>query len=336
MTDVNLAIRMSADASDAVAAADAASSAYADMGREVDAAADKAAAAGDRMGSVADSADNLGSSTSQAAGGLGDLGGALSLMPGPLGAVGGGMEALAPAVQGVTGAADLMSLAMNSTAVTTAKARAEAVAHAVATKAQTAVSKAAAVGQWALNAAMSANPIGIVVIAVAALVAGLVLAYNKSETFRNIVDGAMKGARAAVQLVVDKVSDIRDKVQGAMDKFPLLSTAVSTAKTLIVGYFELMTAPIRAVINLIQTVIDKVQWLQEHGGKLVGKALDAAGLRTSTTAALPATTTAVAVPVQTTEVSITVQGAIDPTAVANQLVELLRRYGVNVGAVITA
>ena len=48
------------------------------------------------------------------------------------------------------------------------------------------------VAQWALNAALSANPVGLVVIAIAALVAGLIVAYNESETFRNIVDGAFR------------------------------------------------------------------------------------------------------------------------------------------------
>lgn len=53
------------------------------------------------------------------------------------------------------------------------------------------------VAQWALNAALSANPIGLVVIAIAALVAGLVIAYQRSATFRSMVDGAFKAVGAA-------------------------------------------------------------------------------------------------------------------------------------------
>jgi phage-related protein len=55
--------------------------------------------------------------------------------------------------------------------------------------------------QWLLNAALTANPIGLVVLAVGALVAAFVLAYTKSETFRKVVTGAfdaIKGAAAAV------------------------------------------------------------------------------------------------------------------------------------------
>jgi phage-related minor tail protein len=65
----------------------------------------------------------------------------------------------------------------------------------------TAITAAYTVVQWALNGAMVANPIGLVVIAIAALVAGLIYAYHHSETFRKIVDGAFKGvATAAIWL----------------------------------------------------------------------------------------------------------------------------------------
>jgi hypothetical protein len=48
--------------------------------------------------------------------------------------------------------------------------------------------KAVTVVQAALNIVMSLNPIGLIVLAIAALVAALVIAYNKSETFRKVVD----------------------------------------------------------------------------------------------------------------------------------------------------
>lgn len=52
--------------------------------------------------------------------------------------------------------------------------------------------KAWTAAQAALNFVMSANPIGIVIIAIAALVAAFVVAYKKSETFRKVVDGALR------------------------------------------------------------------------------------------------------------------------------------------------
>lgn len=46
--------------------------------------------------------------------------------------------------------------------------------------------------QWLLNAALSANPIGLVIVAVAALAAGIIYAYNHSETFRKIINTLWK------------------------------------------------------------------------------------------------------------------------------------------------
>ncbi|MGH4013171.1 MAG: hypothetical protein ACRDSL_04415 [Pseudonocardiaceae bacterium] len=55
--------------------------------------------------------------------------------------------------------------------------------------------------QWLLNAALNANPIGVVILALTALVAGLVWAWRSSETFRGIVIGAWQGIQTAVSAV---------------------------------------------------------------------------------------------------------------------------------------
>jgi hypothetical protein len=51
--------------------------------------------------------------------------------------------------------------------------------------------------QWLLNAAMDANPIGLIVVAIAALVVAFVIAYKHSQTFRNIVLGAWGAIKSA-------------------------------------------------------------------------------------------------------------------------------------------
>lgn len=91
--------------------------------------------------------------------------------------------------------------------------RAAMIAATVATQAMTAA-------QWLLNAALNANPIGLVVVAITALVAGLVLAYKKSESFRNAVNAmgrvalsVFRGIGNAVQWVVNAVDRLINRIQ---------------------------------------------------------------------------------------------------------------------------
>jgi hypothetical protein len=87
------------------------------------------------------------------------------------------MLTLAAATGSATAAQTLAELTYkNSTAA--------AIAYRIASVAQTAATYAWTAAQWLLNAALTMNPIGIVVVAVGALVAGFVIAYNKSEAFR--------------------------------------------------------------------------------------------------------------------------------------------------------
>ncbi len=77
----------------------------------------------------------------------------------------------------------------------------------IATKAWTAA-------QWLLNAALDANPIGVVVMALAALVGALVYAYNNSEDFRRIVDeawAAVKDLASVLWGVLKKALDVAVK-----------------------------------------------------------------------------------------------------------------------------
>ncbi|MBF4613745.1 tape measure protein [Curtobacterium sp. VKM Ac-1376] len=91
--------------------------------------------------------------------------------------------------------------ATNVGAVASLRSRAALVAQRVATVASAVAARAAAAGQWLLNAALAANPIGIVVAALAALVAGIVWAYNNIGWFRDLVNGAFSLISVAAQAV---------------------------------------------------------------------------------------------------------------------------------------
>ncbi len=73
--------------------------------------------------------------------------------------------------------------------------------------AQSIATKVATVTQWALNVAMEANPIGLIVAGIAALVAGVIYCYNHFETFRGIIWGAWEGIKAFGTMIKDFVID---------------------------------------------------------------------------------------------------------------------------------
>ncbi|QBA71082.1 peptidase M23 [Lactiplantibacillus plantarum] len=82
--------------------------------------------------------------------------------------------------------------------------------------------KAATATQWLLNAALDANPIGITVIALAALTAGLVAAYKYIKPFRKWVNGigtSMKKLFTGKYGWEKKVSSALGKVGKTMDKW---------------------------------------------------------------------------------------------------------------------
>lgn len=102
----------------------------------------------------------------------------------------------------------------------------------VATKAAAVVSKAFTAAQWLLNAALDANPIGIVVLALAALGVALVEAWKHSETFRRIVTDTWNGIKSAVQTVVNWFTRIvpaafQTVLGWVQNHWPVIATLIS-------------------------------------------------------------------------------------------------------------
>jgi len=75
----------------------------------------------------------------------------------------------------------------------------------VAVKVITTAVKVWAAAQALLNVVLTANPIGVVVVAIGALIGALVVAYRKSETFKRIVDAAFRGVAAAGKFMWNNV-----------------------------------------------------------------------------------------------------------------------------------
>ena len=76
-------------------------------------------------------------------------------------------------------------------------------AHAAATATWSAITKGAAAAQRVLNLALKANPIGLIITAIGALVAGLVWFFTQTEIGQKIVSAAWAGIKAAASAVFD-------------------------------------------------------------------------------------------------------------------------------------
>jgi phage-related protein len=249
-------IGLTADEKDLDRSLERAEAAIEDTARSASRAADRIDSS---FSTAADGADTMASKSSQAAGALGDLGGVVADGLGFPG-LGAAMENSAMWAQGLAGAGDALNLVTDSTIVKNITAKAATLGKAAADKAAAAAAKTAAAGQWALNAAMSANPIGLIVLALVALVAGLVIAYQKSETFRNIVNGAFSKVQEVVSGVVtwfrEKVPAAWERVRAATARvFGRIRAIVSGAMGVVKRIFQ--NIPIVFVIRHWETLRTK-------------------------------------------------------------------------------
>src|SRR5262249_39302122 len=131
-----------------------------------------------------------------------------------------------------------------------------------------------AIAQGLLNLAMSLNPIGLIIIAIVILVGLLVLAYQRSSTFRAIVQAAMRGASAAIGWVVDAAKAVG---AWAQDHWPLLlvilTGPIGAAVLLIVKNWDRIKDAVVAVKDFVVSVWDQlVGWLSGLGGRIAGVA----------------------------------------------------------------
>ena len=76
------------------------------------------------------------------------------------------------------------------------------------TVAMTVASKLAAAGQWLLNIAMNANPIGLIVTGIALLIGAFILLWNNCEGFRNFWIGLWDGIVKYFNIAKDWIIDV--------------------------------------------------------------------------------------------------------------------------------
>ena len=138
--------------------------------------------------------------------------------------------------------------------------RVATIAQAVASKAVAVATKAWAVVQWLLNAAMLANPIGLIVIGIIALVAIIVIVIKKMGGFSKVWAMVGEAAGKAWEKIKEAFAAITGVVMGAVHA--ILSWLGANWKTLLLG---LLLGPFGLLVGLIASKWDAISGVVKAG-----------------------------------------------------------------------
>jgi hypothetical protein len=168
--------------------------------------------------------------------------------------------------------------------------------HTVASKVAAVATKGLALAQRALNAAMRANPIGIIITILALLVAGIIYAYKHSAKFRAIVQAAWSGIKVAAQaswnfikavfkayvaMILVVAGKIREWASGVVSAWGRIKSAFSSAISAIKGWISSGVAAWRNsfsnALSFIRSIPGKIKgffsnarsWLSNAGRNII-------------------------------------------------------------------
>lgn len=121
-----------------------------------------------------------------------------------------------------------------------------------------------AVAQGLLNAAMMMNPIGLVIGAIAALVAGIIYAWNNFEGFRNTILSVWEVMKVLGSYIMDFLSPVIDYIVFQFNVWKFLITSLwdvfQYVFSKIADYFMVVFGPI----------IETIKWLWSKASSAVG------------------------------------------------------------------
>jgi phage-related minor tail protein len=202
-------------------------------------------------------------------------------LPGPLGLIGAGVAALGP--QGMAMAASLASAA-------------GAIGNmGIASKVTAGATKVWTAAQWLFNIALDANPIGLIIIAIAALVAAFIFLWTHCEWFRNLFIGMWEHIKNIVgdvvswfgsvwghiiQWFIDRWNNVKNVFTSIWHAFPAIIGGVvsyfsntwghiiqwfvdrwNNVKNVFAGIWNGMQAVISAVVNYFSNTWHSIiQW----------------------------------------------------------------------------
>lgn len=143
-----------------------------------------------------------------------------------------------------------------NTAATLTSAAAQK-AHAAVALASAAKIRGITAAQWLWNAALTANPIGLIIAGVAALGAGLVWAYNTFEGFRTVVDTVWSGLKTVcpiLELVEAAFTGTLTFISDLWNGMSLYDAGAKLIDTLVEGVKAMAMKPVEAVKGIYKDI----------------------------------------------------------------------------------
>ncbi len=225
-------------------------------------------------------------SVAPALGGLatvaGSVGGGFSALGSAAGKVGSAVKTAGSAFASGVSAVASFGASASSAAVSTVRQTAAFVAQKTAALAAAVAQKTMTAAQWLLNAAMTANPIGLIVAGIVALVAAVVIAYKNFEPFREVVDALgralVTGLGAAVGFVTDHWKILISLLLGPLGiAIALVVTHFDTIRDAITGTAVWVGEQVGNILqffldlpgNILAAVAGAAGWLLQIGVDIV-------------------------------------------------------------------
>lgn len=139
------------------------------------------------------------------------------------------------------------------------------------------------VAQWAWNAAMMANPVGLVIALVAGLVIGFIALWNKSAAFRDFFIGIWNGIKDVVGVVADwfvaRWNDITSWITNAWNSIgSFFSRLWDGIKSVVQGHVQWLIQRWTDVKSFFSGLLDGIkgifqsvnQWIRDRWNDLIG------------------------------------------------------------------
>lgn len=165
------------------------------------------------------------------------------------------------ATDAISGVTDLFTLATEGSTLKTIGSTAATVAHTVASGAAKVATLAWTGVQWLLNVAMDANPLGLIILAIAALVVVIILIATKTDWFQKLWTVAWKGIKTAAEDVWNWLKQIPGWLETAFSKVAsIISWPYRTA-------FNLIADAWNATIGKLSWTVPK--WVPIIGGDTI-------------------------------------------------------------------